>query len=78
MLDFFCWGKFFAQKARNFRGKSLSLLLIFKFPPATEIDEICRGVVEHLKQVLFVEHLKQVLFVEHLKQVLFVEHLKPV
>ena len=34
------------QKARDFRGKNLSLLLIFKFPPATEIDEICRGAFE--------------------------------
>jgi hypothetical protein len=48
MFNFFCWGQFFAQKALNFRGTNLSLLLIFKFLSATEIDKICRGVCHHL------------------------------
>jgi hypothetical protein len=43
VFNFFCRGQFFAQEARNFRGTNLSLLLIFKFLSATEIDEICRG-----------------------------------
>ena len=32
------------RRERENLGKNLSLLLIFKFPSATEIDEICRGV----------------------------------
>ena len=33
----------FQHREHENLGKNLSLLLIFKFPSATEIDEICRG-----------------------------------
>ena len=44
-LNFFSVEVNFLRSERENLGNNLSLLLIFKFPSATEIDEICRGVL---------------------------------